>query len=355
VHPTQVTGSPIQTPTITGTLEVESAAAVTWLDSLLEYPPLTLTATEFVAAAVWRSELTLWVPTAKPRPQLSNRGRQLLVMACQLTGLSHTERFRANPARHKLHVPSAARLAKEFWDALFDPTNLPGTAASAVQLVHAWLESLPLMWRIKLQGGEIELFDANKLARKHAFAARGKRRFPVKMMLRLKGARLNWHPEGFVVRKTGELRMPAPGAKTMSEALQITRSGRIKLISNVAFSRLPLPRVLGSTGVGLALTMGPQAIADAYSAGLFSDVTSRDNWNKFAIAAAKSQSANIAGMAAGGATVGAAVFVATWAGVAVPAVVVIALGIGFGALGQAGFNAVGASDMFEERARSLLK
>jgi len=355
VQKTQATGPLTQAPTMTGNLEVESAAALAWLDCLLEQPPQTLTATEFVAAAVWRSELAVWTPTAQPRPQLSSQGQQLLVMACQLAEQSHTARFRANPTRHKLHLPSANQLAKELWDALFAPTNVPATTANASQLVHAMLESLPLTWRVKLQGGEIELFDANKLARKHAFAAHGKRRFPVKMMLRLKGARLHWYPEDLIVRKTGELRIPAPGAKTMNEALHIARAGRIKLISNVAFNRLPLPRVLGSTGVGLALTLGAQAFTDAYSTGLFSDVKSGDNWNKFAFASAKSQSANLAGMAAGGAIAGATVLLATWAGVTVPAVVVIGLGIGAGALGQAIFNAVGANAMVEDAARKLLK
>lgn len=112
--------------------------------------------------------------------------------------------------------------------------------------------------------------------------------------------------------------------------------------------------VLGGNAVGLVLTLGPQAYVDARATGLFSNPTSQEAWTQFAIASAKNQSGNLAGVAAsvaGGALV---VGVTAAFAVTVGAPIVIAVGLLAGIGGQSLFNAFGLDDRSEEAARWLL-
>jgi hypothetical protein len=110
----------------------------------------------------------------------------------------------------------------------------------------------------------------------------------------------------------------------------------MKWVSKAAYSALPLRGFLGSNAFELALSVVPQAIDDASKSGLLDDPQSAQNWRKFAVAEAKGQSANLFGVVAG---IGVGALVVAAGVSSAPALILIGL-VG-GAVGQAGFNALG--------------
>jgi hypothetical protein len=169
------------------------------------------------------------------------------------------------------------------------------------------------------------------------------------MKLRVVGAKLSWLPDGARV-SGGMARIPVPRARSLGEALKISRASVMKLIPQTALNQLPLAGKLGGPITGMALTLGPQAIADAKATGLWSDPTSSSNWEQFGYASAKSQSANLVGMGIG---LGAGAAVVALGITAAPAIILI--GMAAGAAGQAGFNAWGLDRKVEESVRWLFQ
>lgn len=236
----------------------------------------------------------------------------------------------------------------ELWNAAFAPTNLLGTLSNSAQMLDALYHSLPATWHVKLQSGQWELYDANKTARTHAFGKAGKARYPVRMILRAKGAKLSWM-SAFRTTEKGAV-ATVVGAKTLPQAIRAAEGGTLKLISSVAYSTLPLRGALGSTGIGLAITIGPQLFVDASSAGLFNRPADKSAWQDFALKSANSQSGNVAGMVGGAAAV--ALGIGVLAVTSAP--VLILVGLAGGLAGQAMFNAFGLNDDAENAARWLL-
>ena len=158
------------------------------------------------------------------------------------------------------------------------------------------------------------------------------------MVLRARNVRLPWKIPGAWV-SGGAARIAAPGASTVQQGLKIARASSMRWISKAAHSALPVRGALGSNLVGAALSLVPQAIADANESGLLDNAQDSKNWSKFAVAEARGQSGNIAGIA-GGIVIGA---VAVWLG-ASTAPALILVGLLGGALSQAGFNALGLNE-----------
>ncbi len=101
-------------------------------------------------------------------------------------------------------------------------------------------------------------------------------------------------------------------------------------------------RSLGSVRVAGVLAFAPSAMIDAADAYETSATGIQSfNWRKFAVASAKSQSANAAGFAVG---LAATAFVSFWAVAAAPIVLV---GLGAGIIAQVGFNSAGFQDQAE--------
>jgi hypothetical protein len=238
-------------------------------------------------------------------------------------------------------------LLKELQDAAWSPGSAAGTVVSGIQLLDALVHSLPPSLHVRLQGGTWELYDANKTPRKHAFGNRGKAKFPVRMQLRARGARMPWlttfrsTPKGMVI--------PVPDAKALPPALKLAGAQQMKWVNDAAWKKLPLRGVLGSSAVGAAISFGPQLYFDAQDAHLFKDATSKAAWEDFALRTAKSLPTNVAGLV-GGLVLGAAV-VAIGAASA-PAIIIVTFG--GGVLGAALFNLFGLDDKTQEAARWLL-
>lgn len=231
---------------------------------------------------------------------------------------------------------------------MFEWTNAPGNSTSIGLLFDSLFESLPLAWRVQLQGGKWELFDANALARKHASGKAARVRLPPRMALRARGVTMKWlTPNSRMV--SGALRVPAAGAKSVGEALRLSGVTAMKWIPSEAHSAMKWPARLGGNGFGFVLSVGPSLVNDAIGAGLFHDASSSANWKDFAIRSADSQSGNLAGYAAG-VTAGIALGFAAGAGIAVAAPVAIVIGLAAGIGGQTLFNAFG----FNERAKELM-
>jgi hypothetical protein len=186
-------------------------------------------------------------------------------------------------------------LPDELWNALFAPTNVGGTASQGALLLDSLLHSIPMTWRVKLQGGSWELYDANSSARRHAFGKTAKLKYPPRMKLRVHGARLSWLPPG-VRASGGATRIPTPNAKSVSDAIRIAEARTMKLIPKVAHSALPFRGILGGNAIGSLLTFGPQAYVDARESGVLADPSNKRNLDKFVVASAKNQSANAFGM-----------------------------------------------------------
>ena len=73
----------------------------------------------------------------------------------------------------------------------------------------------------------------------------------------------------------------------------------MRWISKAAHSALPLRGALGSNVVGAALSLVPQAFVDAKDSGLFDNPSDSKNWGNFAVAEARGQSGNLAGIVGG--------------------------------------------------------
>jgi hypothetical protein len=242
---------------LTGEFDLHPALAVRWIDALLLYPPTTLSVHEYVDLIGWRWGLGAATGQAASAisPPLSTRGRFLLEGACReasardqnwanSAGAPSSAGYAANPSK------AVERLPQEIWDAVFGRTNPPGTIAQTGLLVDTLLQSLPLSWRVKMQGGTWEIYDANSSARRHA-GKDAKLKYPPRMKLRVRGARLGWLQSG--ARKSGgAVRIPTPGAKTVGDAVRIARANVMKLVPQTAYSSLPFRGWLGGSAVGMA-------------------------------------------------------------------------------------------------------
>ncbi len=247
---------------------------------------------------------------------------------------------------------SLVDLPDKIWRNVFDLGTHAGDALTAGLLLETLYHSLPLTWRIQLQGGKWELFDANAMSRKNAFGKSGKLRLRPRMALRARGVRLTWLIPN--ARMTGgALRLPAVGAKSIADGLRISGASKIKLIPSDTYNALKWRGALGGNAVGLLITVGPQTAMDAYNAGLYQDAGDKDKWADFAIASAKSQSSNLAGFGVGLIAGVVLTSAAVAAGVTVAAPVAIIVGFAAGVAGQQGFNAFGLNDRAEEFVRGL--
>ena len=358
-HPANAAGHVETASLLTGEFELDPELALSWVDGLLANPSADVSVLEYVDLIGWRRGLASTVQrSAKGAiPPLPTRGRMLLDAACrQATSMNPDWAAGASPASARpgyaaqpgAKPPALERLPHELWEALFGVTNLPGTVSQTGLLIDSLLHSLPLTWRVKLQGGTFELYDANASARRHAFGKDAKLKYPPRMKLRVRGAKLSWLPPKSHV-SGGAIRIPTPQAKSVNDAVRIARANMMKLVPQTAFSSLPFRGLLGSNAFGIALTLVPQAIKDASDTGLFSNPTSSSAWKDFAVESARSQSANLAGVAVG-LGVGAAVAVSVTS-----APLLILIGIAAGAGGQAMFNALGYSGEVADWAKQLLK
>jgi hypothetical protein len=357
-HPVNAAGQSQATSLLTGEFELNPELALSWVDGLLTNPPTDVSALEYVDLIGWRRGLASTVRRGPQTatPPMPTRGRMLLDSACrQATSINPdwanvgSGSPRAGYAAQPGAKPTAIeKLPHELWEAIFGLTNLPGTVSQTGLLVDSLLHSLPLAWRVKVQGGTFELYDANSSARRHAFGKDAKLKYPPRMKLRVRGAKLSWLPPKSHV-SGGIARIPTPRAKNVSDAIRIARANMMKLVPQTAFSSLPLRGFLGSNAFGIALTIGPQAIKDASDTGVLANPTSAGAWKDFAVASARSQSANVAGVLFGLGVGAAAAILVTSA----PALILI--GMAAGATGQALFNAVGASENVADATKALFE
>lgn len=170
---------------------------------------------------------------------------------------------------------------------------------------------------------------------------------PPRMVLRARGARVGWMWQTGARVGTSSTRFPATaGAKTVAEALRIVNADKMKLIPQGAYEAFKLRKLATGAGAGFLLATVPQAIKDARDAQLFSN-PSEAKWDDFLVKEAKSQSANVAGFAAG---VAAGMALGAFGVTAAP--VVLVAGMLVGAAAQAGFNAWGFSGDCEQWARA---
>ena len=320
-------------------LDVDDQLATQLLDGMLASQSMIRSPNDFIFLAACRNDLrqTCGLNPAPLPPQCASHMRMLGISPAPMS--SNAAKAGMSPLD-----AASARFPDSFADAMSSPTNVAGNLVGAGLALESLYHSLPPTWRVSLAGAEWELYDANKTARKHAFGKKGKAKFPPRMVLRARNAPLTVPPPNAKLRGT-ELRIPAHGAKTVSEALKLSRMDRLQPITMQAFEKLKSYRLAGRA-LGPALAFGPSAIADVHSSGLLDDATNRGNWERFAIASAKSQSSNAVGFGAsviaGAALVGVGV-------TAAPVVLVVGLVVGIGA--QAGFTAFGLDD----RARDLIQ
>jgi len=143
VHPQSTTTH--RTANLRDDAAIEPTLALSWIDMLLQAPPHELKPSEFVTLVLWRAGLQRHVPEPRLRPRLVPLGHHLLTLVCREASRVEPGWFRAGGAlphvhplgpaltdsRAKLKVPSDAELGRELWDALFAPTNLPGTASTS--------------------------------------------------------------------------------------------------------------------------------------------------------------------------------------------------------------------------------
>jgi hypothetical protein len=356
---------PPRTARLNGEFDLDPELAIAWLDALLARPPLDLSLDPHQIAELLRArnELVFHSGSAADR----YRPAELHPMALQslqrlFRRVSEEQRERLAQLREAaLCEPRSApevplpifleRFSAELWQAAFGITNLPANLSQAALFLDASYQSLPVALRVRLQGGQWELHDRNATARRNSRGKRAKARFPPRMALRARGVRLSWLTSGLqtIQARGGGIRIDVPGTKTVADGLRLARLNSLKAISQTAYGALPMRGVLGSNAVGLVLTMGPQAFVDARASGLFSHPTDKAAWERFAISSARSQSGNLAGVATS-LVVGMG-FVALGT-VSAPAL--IAVGLVFGVLGQALFNAWGFDEQAEAAARSIL-
>jgi hypothetical protein len=257
--------------TLSGEFDLDPALAMAWVDEVIRQPPAGLSPSGIVALLLWRGGLGDVAPVRKStaQPGITHKAKWLLTAACREATSRNPEwaagsTQKAGAAANLAMQPKTPwdQLPDEIWSAVFGTTNLPGTIANGWLLLESLARSLPLEWRVKLQKGHFELYDANSSHRSHAFGKAGKLRYPPKMKLRVVGAKLSWLPDGARV-SGGMARIPVPRARSLGEALKILRASVMKLIPQTALNQLPLAGKLGGPITGMALTLGPQAIADA--------------------------------------------------------------------------------------------
>lgn len=332
---------------------LEPQLALAWVTELIVRPLVEITPSGYVFLLGCYRDLAAACPGStaeRPPAQLPARGRALLQSAIREATQRNRDWIEISGAASFVSRIKTAwdRLPDEIWQALTASSNLPGTISQILLLLDALYQSLPLTWVVKVQGGTWELYDANALARKHAFGKAAKRALKPRMSIRARGVRMPWLMPG-ARTANGAVRMAAPGARTVAEGVRIARAGVMKWVPKTAWSSLPGRGVLSGNAIGMALTLVPQAIADASDSGLLDKPTDTEAWNKFAIAEAKGQSGNLFGVVGG--MVAGAVIVA--AGVTcAPAVIIVSLA--GGALAQAGFNALGLNDEAGKLAEWLL-
>lgn len=261
--------------------------------------------------------------------------------------------FAANTAQSK---SLGERYIEQLWSSCFGITNIPGNLIGLGMGIESLYLSLPLAWRVQLQGGKWELYDANAMARKSAFGKAAKIRLAPRMALRLRGVRMTWLIPGSHIT-SGAFRLPATGGKTAAEILKVSGATSMTMIPESTYKALKWRGALGGNAIGFALTVGPQVLYDAYNAGVFTEPTNKEKWKDFAIDEAENQSANLAGFAAGvlaGTALTVGVTLVVGAGVTVAAPVAILVGLGAGILGQTTFNAFGFSERAKEYVSGLL-
>jgi hypothetical protein len=337
------------------TFELVPSVALPWIDRILATSAEALGPQDVIYLLRCRADLAGTLPfdqrlqRERPHPLCEGLLRTGVRQVVQHERAQATAQAQARYGK----APTKDKLLEELAAAAFAPTNLLGTISASAQLLDSVYHSLPATWHVRLQGGTWELYDANKTARTHAFGKHGKARYPVRMVLRARAARMNWlasfrsTPKGMVAS--------IPAGSSFPRAMKLTGANTFKPISKAVYSALPVRGIIGSNAVGLAITMGPQAIVDAHAAGLFSDPSNSNRWKDFAISSAKNQSGNLAGVAAGFAAGGfvlAGALILGTAGVAAPIMILAGLAGGIG--GQAAFNAWGWNEKAEEAARSLL-
>jgi hypothetical protein len=352
--PRQVVAPMPQLTSLDAVFDIAPGIALRWIDSILSRAAKDLSPQEVIYLLRSRAALAGTLPMDQrraleaPHPVCEGLARSGVRQTVQ------QERARAIAESKARYASPLApnRMLDELWNAAFAPTNLMGTLASSAQMLDSLYHSLPATMHVHLQGGTWELYDANKSARRHAFGKYDKAKFPVRMQLRARGAKMSWltafrsTPKGMVAA--------VPGATSVPQALKLAAASRLKLISNAAYGALPLRGVLGSNAVGLAISMGPQAFVDARASGLFSDPTNKSAWKEFAAVSAGSQSGNLAGVVGGLVVGGALVLAASTFGVGIAAPVVILAAFAGAVGGQATFNAWGLNEKAEEAAAHWL-
>lgn len=321
---------------INSEIELDNRLAVDWLEYWLDRPECNRTANDSIYLAACRTELrSVCRMPASPLPLVC---RQRL--ACYVPPAATPDYWARSAAR----FPGALR------DATYSPGNIAGNAMGALSSLDALYHSLPPTWHVKVQGGQWELYDANKNARKHAFGKSGKAKYPPRMMLRLKDAKIPEIPKNAFTRQ-GTMRISAPNARTVAQALQITEMNKFKPISQSAFDKLYARRFLTGNAVGAALAFGPTAYLDVRNAGgvsaIWNDRNARD---RFILDSAKNQSTNAVGFG-----------VSILAGAALVAVgvtsapVLLVAGVLVGIASQTGFVTFGGDEWVQDQVKGLMR
>jgi hypothetical protein len=313
-------------------IEVDDRLAIGWMDAVLAHPKSIQNLGDFVSIAACNNNLRQCngLDLLPFGPHLHGHAQQLCERAPTMPinrlidypGLFAAQAKRT-PAREH---PS---LVEAFKDAALSPTNILANTAGVAHWLDSLYQSRPATSVIAMD--QWELVDANKTARKHAKGAKAKAKLPPRMVLRAKG-KLPEHlmPEGAKFHG-GKTRVPAPGMKTVSEALELKGLNKMKPISNKAYELLKGRANLMKFG-GPALAFGPSAVVDVKNT-VWKDGINKQSMKNLAVASAKSQSSNAVGFAAG--IAGAALITAVGISAA-PVVLIGGLVIGIGA--QAGFG-----------------
>ena len=155
--------------TLHGEFDLDLALALAFVDGLLLNPPANVTVSEFVDLMAWRRGLSEAAPGANrgSTPGFPVRARTLVENACRQATQSNAN-WATGPGSNPgaASRPGIEKLPEEIWNALFAWTNVGGTISQSVLLLDSLVQSIPLSWRVKLQGGTWELYDANASARR---------------------------------------------------------------------------------------------------------------------------------------------------------------------------------------------
>lgn len=340
--------------TITCEFELDPALALTWITELLYAPVPEITPSGYVGLLCARRDLAglcAGTPTFRRPKPLPAKGGILLRAAMQEARQYNANWMQAaTPAGVTAPKSFGDRFLEQLFDSVFGITNRLGNGLSTYLFLDSLYLSLPLAWRVQLQGGKWELYDANAIARRNAFGKAARVRLAPRMAIRLRGVRMTWMIPGAHITN-GAFRLPAGGGKSVADILKVSGATSMKMIPANTYGALKWRGALGGNVVGFALTVGPQAAYDAYNAGLLSDPTNKEKWKDFAIEEAGSQSANLAGFATGlaaGAALSVGVALVVGAGATVGAPVAILVGLAAGIAGQTGFNAFGLNERAKE-------